>query len=103
MFTKRAFPHLPKDLIADNTVQFIGEVYIGESCEFGENCIVDASSFRITINSNCKIGTGTKIIADTEKIEIGPDVIIGENCIISVSVSKNSVIADNQTLLKSYN
>lgn len=103
MFTQRAFPHLPKDLIADDSVQFVGGVYIGESCEFGENCVVDASNFRVTINSNCKIGIETKIIADTEKIEIGPDVTIGDNCVIGVSISKNSVIPDNQTVIKSYN
>ncbi|OLS19493.1 MAG: hypothetical protein HeimC2_41000 [Candidatus Heimdallarchaeota archaeon LC_2] len=103
MFSVRVFPHIPKDIIADDTVQFIGDVYVGSSSEFGKNCIVDGSKFRISINSNCKIGDETNIVAKKERIDIGSNVIIGKNCIIGVSIPKNTIIQDNQTIVKSYN
>ncbi|MHA2100673.1 MAG: hypothetical protein ACW99A_18540 [Candidatus Kariarchaeaceae archaeon] len=103
MFSQKAFPHLPKDLIADSSARFIASVYIKEACEIGENCVIDGSHFRITINENCKIGRNTKVIAEVDDIEIGPNAVIGENCMISTSIPKNAVIADNESILNSYN
>ena len=99
MFQAQPFPHLSKDLKADSSAQFIGGVFLGERCKVGENCIIDASQFRITIKSNVEIGDNTKIIAETDKIEIGPNVIIGENCMIKSSIPENSVIKNTQTVL----
>lgn len=103
MFNAQPFPHISKDVKTDSSVQFIGGVFLAEGCVVGENCIIDGSKFRITIQSNCKIGKNTKIFAESEKIDIGSGVVIGDNCLITDSIEENSVIENNQTVLYKHN
>jgi len=57
-----------------------GNVIIKENCEFGKNITIQGP---VIIGANCKILSGSKI---------GPNVSIGDNSIISVSLIENSII-----------
>ena len=64
-------------------LNIIGNVIFGDNCVIEENVIIQGPTI---IGNNCKI---------LSKSKIGPNVSIGDNSIISVSLIENSIIMQN--------
>jgi carbonic anhydrase/acetyltransferase-like protein (isoleucine patch superfamily) len=89
------FPHLSKDLIADLTSKFVGDVYLDSNCKVGSDVMIDGSYLRIIVGKDCIIGSNTIIKSQDQKIIIGDNVTIGESCKIYASVPNGATITDN--------
>jgi len=78
------FQHYQLKSIADaKSLNITGNVIIGNNCVIEENVIIQGPTI---IGNNCKI---------LSKSKIGPNVSIGDNSIISVSLIENSIIMQN--------
>ncbi len=72
---------IPKTL--PENIHITGNVIFGENCEIEENVTFQGPAI---IGNNCRVQSNSKI---------GPNVSLGDNSIISVSLVKNSIIMEN--------
>jgi len=95
------------------SITCLGKIMIGSNNQFGEGVLMYDHNHaysnkekliaeqgytigKIIIGNNCWIGSHVIILKD---VEIGDNVIIGAGCIIHKSISSNSVIYNEQSLV----
>ncbi|HET7115940.1 MAG TPA: acyltransferase [Hanamia sp.] len=96
------------------SINCLGNIGIGNDNQFGENVLLydhnhqygDVSQLiskqgynigKIVIGNNCWIGSNVVILKD---VEIGDNVVIGAGCVIYKSISRNTVVVNQQNLVE---
>lgn len=97
-----------------NSINCLGNIEIGNDNQFGENVfmydhnhnyadkskLISEQGYKIgsiKIGNNCWVGSNVIILKD---VEIGDNVVIGAGCIIYKSISSDTVVINQQSLVE---
>jgi len=97
------FPHIARTIKADESVEISGDVYIGHYCVLEPNVKIFSKGGRLIIGDRTAIRMSSTIWTDQERMVLGTDLEIGENCEISGNVGHGTKIGDNVIIKSSVN
>ncbi|MHA2501882.1 MAG: DapH/DapD/GlmU-related protein [Candidatus Kariarchaeaceae archaeon] len=94
---KESFPHISKTVNAHPTVRITGDIYIGDDCKLAEGSTL-TSTGRLIIGKNTEIGRNSIITSSQERMVIGENVSIGDDCTVEGDVGDGTRLGNGVTV-----